>query len=105
MSQGKLPLRPPTWQPPSPYGYPAAVDSAGTIAAPLFAGFAVTLIGQILVQPDALRWINTALAFLCLAVVLMGAAVQFAFLARSVRVDPGELEAWWPDHDEQPRAE
>ena len=33
-----------TWKRPHPYGAPFATDSASTIAAPLLAGFSITLI-------------------------------------------------------------
>jgi len=93
----------PTWTVPSPYGYPRALESAGSVAAPLLAGFAVAVIAQIAAQPDKIRWVDAALAVLSLATVLLVFAVQIAFNARQWVVEPGELESWWPDHDDPDR--
>lgn len=93
----------PKWEVPAPYGYPAAVETAGAVTAPLLAGFGIALIGQILVQPRQLRWADAALATLSLGVVLLVFAVQAAVEARRFTVDPATLQMWWPDHDDPDR--
>lgn len=95
----------PTWQVPYPYGFAAALDSAGTIAAPLLAGFSITLIGLVVASPNKMRWPDEALALLTGAAVLLILAVQCAYSARQYIVGPDELAAWWPDisHDERSR--
>jgi hypothetical protein len=103
MKPAKFPT--PTWTAPFPYGYPEAVEQGGTVAAPLLAGFSVTLIGLVLTAPDSLRWPAVSLAVLMASTILLLAAVQFAFVARQYSVLPSDLESWWPDHDESPRWE
>jgi hypothetical protein len=91
----------PTWKPPAPYGHQGAIDSAGTTAAPLLAGFTITLTGLVINRSVQLRWPNLALLLLASAVVCLLAAVQCAYSARQYVVTPTELEAWWPNHGEQ----
>jgi MFS family permease len=95
----------PTWKAPTPYGYPAAIGSASAVAAPLLAGFAITVIAQLLTQHVGLRWPSATLAVLAAAAALLIATVQLGFWARQWHVTPAELESWWPDHDEQDRWE
>jgi hypothetical protein len=79
------------WQPPFPYGYTAAVDSAGTIAAPLLAGFSFTLIGLVVPKAEGIRWPGIALSLLIFAAVAFIAAVQYAFSARMWVTRPSEI--------------
>lgn len=87
----------PTWKHPRPYGAPAATDSASTIAAPLLAGFSITLIAQVIDSRDSVRWPDVVFILLAGASVAMLAAVQSGFWARQYYVRPEELEDWWPD--------
>jgi hypothetical protein len=64
-------------------GYSDAVDRVGTTAAPLLAGFALTLIGLTVTGDTSIRWPDAALATLVLAVLLLIGAVQASFNARS----------------------
>lgn len=93
------------WRVPTPYGYPAAVSAAGSVAAPLLAGFAIALIGIVLQVGNNTRAPGLTLALLGAAVVALLASVQCAFLARLYDINPTELAAWWPDHAEPARAE
>jgi MFS family permease len=95
----------PTWKTPAPYGHQGAIDSAGTTAAPLLAGFTITLIGLVINRSVELRWPDIALLFLTSAAVCLLVAVQCAYSARQYVVTPAELEAWWPDHDAKGRWE
>jgi MFS family permease len=94
---------PQIWKVPRPYGYPDAVTTAGTIAAPLLAGFAITL--TVLVIQNGPRMLAPGLALILLSatVVALVAAVQFAFVARLYQVTPSEMLAWWPDSDDPAR--
>jgi hypothetical protein len=84
------------WDPPWPYGFPSAVDSAATIVSPLFAGFSFALIGLIVQDPTALRWPGIALALLMLAGMSFIAAVQCGFWARQWVTTPSEIADWRP---------
>ena len=64
-------------------GYSDAVDRVGTTAAPLLAGFGLTLIGLTVVSDNNVRWPAPTLALLVLAVLLLIGAVQASFNARS----------------------
>jgi MFS family permease len=90
----------PTWNVPNPYGYARALDSAGTFAAPLFAGFTVTLMAFVVSNPGRMLWPNLTLLALAIAAVFLFAAVQLAYVARQYVVSPAELEAWWPGLDD-----
>jgi hypothetical protein len=102
----------PTWKRPVPYGISEAIGAAGTVVAPLLAGFSVTLIvltlglapspeapasadratgsaaGEPVLLPDI------ALAILVAATVALLAAVQCAFWARQYQASPDEIEQW-----------
>lgn len=82
----------PTWKHPRPYGTPAATESASTIAAPLLAGFSITLIAQVIDSRDSVRWPDVVFILLAGASVAMLAAVQSGFWARQYYVRPEELE-------------
>jgi len=87
------------WKPPVPYGRPASVDAAGTVAAPLLAGFSITFVGLILSASDgaSIPLREPALAVLVLAALLLLGCVQCAFWARLYTVTPQDLMPWWPD--------
>jgi hypothetical protein len=89
------------WVAPWPVGYPAAMESAGSVAAPLLAGFSFALVGLIVPEGKGIRWPGVALAFLVAAGLLFIAAVQCGFWARQWTVAPSELEEWWPDDPEE----
>jgi hypothetical protein len=64
-------------------GYSDAVDRVGTTAAPLLAGFSLTLIGLTATADSNVRWPEPTLALLLLAALLLIGAVQASFNARS----------------------
>lgn len=98
MIEAKTPKPEFRWEVPSPYNYAAAVDSMGTIGAPLLAGVSIALIAVVIASATAIRWVNATLFLLVLAVASFVAAVEFSFHARQYAVTPSDLEAWWPDH-------
>lgn len=67
---------------PGPFGYPAALETIGTSAAAMLAGFAFVLIGLILQEPSRMAQPNVALVLLVGAALLLVHAVQFSFKAR-----------------------
>jgi len=88
--------------PTGPLNLPTAVRSAGTVAAPLLAGFSFTLAGLVLsLIPDGVvRWPDLALLLFVVAGFFLIACIQCAFWAERWNVTPDELTMWWPDADQ-----
>jgi hypothetical protein len=84
------------------YGSAAAVQSVGSVAAPLLAGFSFTLVGLVLASPERFRWPGTSLLLLTLAGLSLVTAVQCAAWARKWDPTPAELLNWWPDFGNLP---
>ncbi|GEM_PF-5660741 len=99
MAQRRFPMN--TWPTPAPYGFPGAVESVGSVAAPMLAGFALTLLTLVVVSGKELRWPNLVLLGFALAAVLLINAVQFSFWARQYAVKPSEAIEWHPDFETQ----
>lgn len=91
------PQRNTRWEVPSPYGHAAAIESMGTAAAPLLAGFSITFTTLILTSPDRFRWVSATLFLSVIATIALIAALQFAFRTREWSVTPSDIEQWWPD--------
>jgi len=89
--------------PPSPYGAPAAIDTMGSVAAPLLAGFSMTLLILVITNPDSFRWPGPVLVAFAFSAVALVSVVQFTFWARSYTVTPDELKSWWPDVETEER--
>jgi len=87
--------------PPNPYGLFSTVDGLGTVAAPLLAGFAVTLIALVLQVETDLRWPSLSLTLLGVAAVLLLQTVQLAARARGYAITPAQVRDWFPDLDRQ----
>jgi hypothetical protein len=81
-------------------GGPDAIQTGGTIAAPLLAGFSFTLMALVITNGGYLRWPHTALLFLLLAGLTLVGAVQCAFWARQYCVTPDLVRSWWPNLDD-----
>lgn len=90
----------PTWRRPRRYGYGEAVQAAGTIVAPLLAGFSVTLTVLVIDRADAIRWPDLALALLVSAAAVLVMAIQCAYSARQYLARPDEIVTWWPGIDD-----
>ncbi len=91
----------PRWDVPSPYGYAAAIDSMGSISAPLLAGFSFTLAVLVLSSgASPARWPNASIFLLIAGAFALISSVQFSFRARLYVVTPSEIEEWWPDPSE-----
>lgn len=86
------------WNIPVRYGDAAAVQGLASVAAPLLAGFAFTLVALILQSDRALRWPEVALLLLAIAAVGFLMVIQFAAWARAFYVTPSELYEWWGDN-------
>lgn len=81
---------------PIPYGRATAAETMTGTAAPLLAGFSLTLLGVIAQAPASFLWPGAAMAVLCVVVALLVACVQFGFRARSYVYSRTDLEAWLP---------
>jgi hypothetical protein len=86
----------PTWKAPGTYGYPEAVQAAGTVVAPLLAGFSISLTVLVIDRADAFRWPDLTLLLLVSAAASLIGAIQSAYSARQYHALPEEIEAWHP---------
>jgi hypothetical protein len=88
----------PYWETPDLYGQAEAVNSMGTIAAPLLAGFSLAAMVQALtIKTSEARWPTTSMLLFMLAAILFITSVQATFWARGYQTNPAEILAWWPD--------
>lgn len=87
----------PTKPAPWPYGFRAAINSVGTVASPLLAGFSFALIGLVIPSASAFRWPGVSLALLVVSGISFVMAVQCGFWAQLWVVMPSELEEWGPN--------
>ena len=89
-----------TGQVPNPYGGPGAHESMGSVAAPLLAGFSLTLATLVLQLDDAkLRWRDASLIAMVVAAIAFIMCVQAMFWARLYIASRTDALAWWPDAD------
>jgi len=91
--------KPPSWRKPAPLGYSPALDAATNIAAPLLAGFSITVIAAVAAGSDSFRWPGPVLLSLTVAAVLLVASVQFGFHARQHLYSAADVAAWWTAED------
>jgi hypothetical protein len=98
------PRREDYWETPNLYGEPEALNSMGTIAAPLLAGFSLAAMVQTLtITTSESRWPDVAFLLFMLAAVLFVTTVQAMFWARGYQASPPEIKDWWPDAAEAQR--
>ncbi|GAA5195754.1 hypothetical protein GCM10023322_63120 [Rugosimonospora acidiphila] len=97
----RTPPRPPGA--PEPYGAFATVDSFGGGAAPLLAGFAVTLLALIIQISAALRWPDLALVLFGLAATMFLHVVQLTARAKGYAVTPAQVREWYDDYADPDR--
>jgi hypothetical protein len=88
---------------PVPYGAFATVESFGGGAAPLLAGFAVTLVALIIQISAALRWPDLALVLFGVAATLFLHVVQLTARARGYAVTPSQVREWYEDYADPDR--
>jgi hypothetical protein len=67
------------------------------IAAPLLAGFSLTLVGVIAASPEKFRWPGADIMALVVPIVLFVACIQFGYQARGYLYSAAEVKAWLPD--------
>ena len=95
----------PKWRKPAPLGYANAIDSVGSVAAPLLAGF--SLASVIVITDDAVnfRWPGAAIFGLTRTAVSLVGTVQCAFNARQYIWSGADVLTWWPDMKENSERE
>jgi hypothetical protein len=85
------------WAKPSPLGYGAAMDSLGTVASPLLAGFAMASVIVVAVSPGSLRWPGVAMLGLAVAAVAFLGALETSFNAKRYLWSASDAAGWWPE--------
>jgi hypothetical protein len=88
--------------PPDPYGLFATADGLGGVAAPLLAGFAITMIALVVQIASDLRWPDMSLVLLGAAAVLLLQVVQLSARARGYAVTPAQAREWYPGIEHNP---
>lgn len=84
----------PRWEHPAPFALGAASDAATSVAAPLLAGFSVTLIGVVAQSPQSFRWPGLAILGLTIVAATFTAALQLGFWARQYLYSRSDIEQW-----------
>lgn len=88
------------WRFPQRFGYGEAVQAAGTVVAPLLAGFTIALIGLVVdASNNGVRYRDFALLVLMGAAASLVVAIQCAYSARQFMVTPDQIAVWWPGLD------
>lgn len=87
----------PPWRFPVPFGRSSATDAMTGVAAPLLAGFSLTLLGVVAQAPEKFLLPGPALLTLTATTVLMVGCVQLGFRARSYLYSASDVADWWPD--------
>jgi hypothetical protein len=85
------------WSKPSPLGYSAAMDSVGTVASPLLAGFSLASVVVISEDSGNFRWPGIGILALSVAAILFLAALEASFNARRFIWSAADVAAWWPE--------
>lgn len=88
--------------PPNPYGLFATADGLGGVAAPLLAGFAITMVALVVQIADEVRWPDVSLVLLGAAAVLLLQVVQLNARARGYAVTPNQAREWYADIEQNP---
>ena len=88
--------------PPNPYGLFATADGLGGVAAPLLAGFAITMVALVVQIADDVRWPDVSLVLLGAAAVLLLQVVQLSARARGYAVSPAQAREWYADIERNP---
>jgi hypothetical protein len=88
------------WEAPPEYGYAAAIEGMGSVAAPLLGGFSFALAVFLIESKDSSFWTTVALLLFLTAAFAFVSTVQFTFRARQFAVTPPEIEMWYRNPDD-----
>jgi hypothetical protein len=83
--------------PPPSSSYTESVDRLGSTAAPLLAGFAITLLGLVVSDLGSFRWPDPTLAVLTLAAVLLILSMQLFITGRQYHLSYEEFVTYTPE--------
>ncbi|MGW1953724.1 hypothetical protein ACWCPI_13375 [Streptomyces sp. NPDC001920] len=86
-------------------GFGAALNSATFVAAPLLAGFSVTIIGLVLRGQKDFRWPGFTLFLLTISAILLVASLLFGISSQKFFYSESELKNWWTETEFQRRQE
>jgi hypothetical protein len=95
----------PLWWRPAPFGHPAAIESLASIAAPLLAGFSITLIAVVGQAPQEFRWPGITMTILAAAASVLVWSVQCGFWTRQYAVSRADVYDWFGDFKNDPGLE
>ncbi|MFC8247476.1 hypothetical protein [Streptomyces chartreusis] len=76
-------------------GFGAALHSATFVAAPLLAGFSVTVMGLVLRGQADFRWPGATLLLLTASAILLVASLLFGISSQKFLYSEDELKHWW----------
>jgi hypothetical protein len=96
MAKAHLAAKSATVPAPWPYGYRNAINSVGTVASPLLAGFSFTLIALVIPATSGIRWPGVCLVLFVVSGISFVMAVQCGFWAQMWVVMPSEIGEWTP---------
>ncbi|GAA3869421.1 hypothetical protein [Streptomyces lannensis] len=80
-------------------GYPEASATAQTVAAPLLAGAALSLVGVIIVDGGDFRWPGVTLLLVVMSAIALIATMQIGADARKYLYNRQTIEAWYAPED------
>jgi hypothetical protein len=92
------------WSKPNPLGYGTAMDSLGTVACPLLAGFSFASV--IVIADDSLsfRWPGVGILALSIAAISFFGALEASFNSKRYIWSPGDVSEWWPEIAVEPES-
>jgi hypothetical protein len=92
-------VQPQLWRKPAPLGYGSALDAVTNVAAPLLAGFNITVIATVAAASDRFRWPGFTTLILIISAMLLVASLQFGFHARQHLYSAADVADWWTPED------
>jgi hypothetical protein len=91
----------PAWVPPEALGARQGLDGVTSVAAPLLAGFGLTLSALVVTNYDDLRWPGSVVIASVSSVICLIAAVQLGAWARNYSASPDDVRTWYEDFPAQ----
>lgn len=89
------------WTPPTSLGSRQGLEATTTVAAPLLAGFGITLTVLVITSGRDLRWPGLVVLTSVTSAVMLILAVQLGAWARTYSASPQDIRTWFEDHEEE----